>query len=81
LIISAYVKIHGCGNHKLKTKVIQNNLNPEWNEVFHLTLESLEGNLKLILDVYDEDINNDDFIGGLSIDLQQIIAKGSEEGV
>lgn len=75
-----YVKIHGCGNHKFKTKVIQNNLNPEWNEVFHLTLESLEGNLKLILDVYDEDINNDDFIGGLSIDLQQIIAKGSEEG-
>ena len=46
-----------------------------------MTLESLEGNLKLFLDVYDEDLNNDDFIGGISIDLQQIIAKGFEEGV
>ena len=80
-IILAYVKIHGCGNQKYKTKVIKNNLNPECNEVFHMTLESLEWNLKLFLDVYDEDINNDDFIGGLSVDLQQIIAKGSEEEV
>ena len=61
-----YVKIHGCGNKEFKTKVIQNNLNPEWNEVFHLPIEDLEGNSKLFLDVYDEDIQNDDFIGGFA---------------
>ena len=60
-----YVKIHGLCNQEFRTKVIQNSLNPEWNEVFHLPIENLEGNSKLNIQVFDQDIGNDDFIGGL----------------
>ena len=76
-----YVKIRGCGNPEFKTKIIQNDLNPKWNEIFHLIIEDTEGNSDLNIDVYDEDLNEDDHIGGLTIDIQQIIAKGFEEGV
>lgn len=58
-----YVKISGCGSKEYTTKVINNNLNPVWNEVFHITLDDLEGSSKLQLNVYDKDIKTDDFIG------------------
>ena len=49
--------------------------------MFHLIIEDLIGNYNLYFDVYDEDISEDDHIGGLTIDVQQIITKGFEEGV
>ncbi|KAH9321730.1 hypothetical protein KI387_016369, partial [Taxus chinensis] len=47
---------------KVKTKVIDNNLNPEWNETFALDVEDKETQ-SLILEVFDEDIGQDKSLG------------------
>jgi Ca2+-dependent lipid-binding protein len=60
-----YVKICGCGNPEFKTKVIQNNWNLIWNEIFHLIIEDEEGNPNLNIDIYDENISEDDHVGGI----------------
>jgi Ca2+-dependent lipid-binding protein len=52
------------GNRDYVTKVIDNNLNPEWNEIFDILVEDLDGNSTLNLNVYDKDLKNDDFLGG-----------------
>ncbi|KAL9263271.1 Calcium-dependent lipid-binding protein-like protein [Drosera capensis] len=47
---------------KVKTKVIEDNLNPVWNETFDLIAEDKETQ-SLILEVYDEDIGQDKKLG------------------
>ncbi|CAD6335175.1 unnamed protein product [Miscanthus lutarioriparius] len=39
---------------KVKTKVVDHNLNPEWNETFHLIVEDKETQ-EVIFEIYDED--------------------------
>ncbi|ONK72718.1 uncharacterized protein A4U43_C04F22410 [Asparagus officinalis] len=49
-----YVALHIRPMFKVKTKVIDNNLNPVWNETFELIAEDKETQA-LILEVFDED--------------------------
>jgi Ca2+-dependent lipid-binding protein len=49
-----YVTLYVRPMFKVKTKVIGNNLNPEWNETFELIVEDKETQ-SVILEVYDED--------------------------
>ena len=57
-----YVKISGIGQ-AVKTNVINNNLNPIWNETFHFFVDVANPNPKLLLQVFDSDLNSDDFLG------------------
>eukprot|EP01102_Stenamoeba_stenopodia_P018103 TRINITY_DN6598_c0_g1_i1.p1 TRINITY_DN6598_c0_g1~~TRINITY_DN6598_c0_g1_i1.p1 ORF type:complete len:1022 (+),score=273.92 TRINITY_DN6598_c0_g1_i1:149-3214(+) len=51
-----------------KTKVIQKNLNPVWNEVFYFDIKSTIDDLTTLeVDLYDEDLLSDDFLGGFSL--------------
>ncbi|KAG2633082.1 hypothetical protein PVAP13_2NG286700 [Panicum virgatum] len=49
-----YVKLYVRPMFKVKTKVIDDNLNPEWNETFELIVEDKETQ-SVIFEVYDED--------------------------
>merc|ERR1712128_21799 len=66
-----YVKIT-LGKQKAKSATVKNNLNPEWNfkETFDVDPHSPQ---ELLVEVFDEDIGKDDFLGKVSIDLKQIL--------
>ncbi|KAL6611180.1 hypothetical protein ACP70R_039108 [Stipagrostis hirtigluma subsp. patula] len=49
-----YVRLYVRPMFKVKTKVIDDDLNPEWNETFHLIVEDKETQ-SVIFEVYDED--------------------------
>lgn len=54
----AYVRVL----FKFKTRVIDNNLNPEWNETFEFDVEDQETQ-SLVVKVMDEDVGSDKFLG------------------
>ncbi|GAB2290876.1 hypothetical protein Dimus_025140 [Dionaea muscipula] len=53
---------------KVKTKVIEDNLNPVWNETFELIAEDKETQ-SLILEVFDKDIGQDKKLGVAKLPL------------
>ncbi|KAL0373576.1 UNVERIFIED_CONTAM: Synaptotagmin-5 [Sesamum radiatum] len=75
-----YVVLHIRPLFKVRTKVIDNNLNPVWNEKFELIAEDKETQ-SLIFEVYDEDIGDDKKLGTVKlplIDLQPEVSKEFE---
>jgi Ca2+-dependent lipid-binding protein len=76
-----YVKISGVGS-TLKTKIINNTLNPVWNETFNIMIDELNPDPQIQLEVFDKDDTfDDDFIGGFKIDVDSIMKKSKEEGL
>ncbi|KAL5553213.1 hypothetical protein UlMin_040614 [Ulmus minor] len=66
-----YVVIN-MGNQKLKTKVIKNNCNPEWNDELTLSVSNLQ--TPITLTVYDKDtLTEDDKMGDAEIDIKPYI--------
>ncbi|KAJ7299878.1 hypothetical protein O6H91_Y124200 [Diphasiastrum complanatum] len=63
---------------KFKTKVKDNNLNPEWRERFELNVEDIETQ-SLVLQVMDEDIGQDKMLGVVSFPLAKLIPEESKE--
>ncbi|KAF5195324.1 C2 domain-containing protein [Thalictrum thalictroides] len=60
------------GKQKLKTSVMYNNVNPEWNE--ELTLSVTDPNLPIRLTVYDKDtFSADDKMGDAEFDIKPFI--------
>ncbi|KAK9145135.1 hypothetical protein Sjap_005038 [Stephania japonica] len=57
-----YVELHIRPRMKVKTKVIDDNLNPVWNETFVLTADDKETE-SLILEVFDKDVGHDKKLG------------------
>ncbi|XP_010247855.1 PREDICTED: synaptotagmin-4-like isoform X1 [Nelumbo nucifera] len=56
---------------KVKTKVIDNNLNPIWNETFELIAEDKETQ-SLILEVFDKDVTQDKRLGIVKLPLADL---------
>ncbi|XP_039047937.1 synaptotagmin-5-like isoform X2 [Hibiscus syriacus] len=57
-----YVVVHIRPLFKVKTKVIENNLHPVWNETFELIVEDRETQA-LTVEVFDQDIGQDKRLG------------------
>ncbi|KAK7260296.1 hypothetical protein RIF29_26231 [Crotalaria pallida] len=75
-----YVVVYIRPLFKVKTKVIDDNLNPVWNETFDLIAEDKETQ-SLILEVFDKDIGQDKKLGLVKlplIDLEAEIEKQLE---
>ncbi|TRY55276.1 hypothetical protein DNTS_015755 [Danionella cerebrum] len=68
-----YVKIQ-IGGETFKSRVVKENLNPTWNEMYEVVLTELPGQ-ELTLEVFDKDMDmKDDFMGRLKMNLSDIIS-------
>ncbi|XP_030405971.1 extended synaptotagmin-2 isoform X2 [Gopherus evgoodei] len=59
------------GNQIFQSKVIKENLNPKWNEVYEALVYEHPGQ-ELEIELFDEDPDKDDFLGSLMIDLTEV---------
>ncbi|XP_062852804.1 extended synaptotagmin-1 [Trichomycterus rosablanca] len=73
-----YVKIT-VGSLTFKSHVIKENLNPTWNEMYEMIL-SPDSNLEVKFELYDKDIDSDDFLGRFKIKLGDIIKSQYNDG-
>ncbi|XP_027334990.1 synaptotagmin-5-like [Abrus precatorius] len=69
-----YVVMHIRPLFKYKTKVIDNNLNPIWDQTFELIAEDKETQ-SLILEVFDKDIGQDKRLGVVQLPLIDLEAE------
>ncbi|XP_068102422.1 extended synaptotagmin-3 isoform X2 [Hyperolius riggenbachi] len=60
------------GTQTFKSKTIQENLNPLWNEVYEFVVHEVPGQ-DLEIDLFDEDPDKDDFLGSLQIALEGVM--------
>ncbi|XP_075487381.1 calcium-dependent lipid-binding protein-like [Primulina tabacum] len=73
-----YVVVHIRPLVKVKTKVVDNNLNPVWNQTFELIAEDKETQ-SLILEVFDQDIGQDKRLGIAKLPLMELEAETAKE--
>ncbi|XP_028122582.1 synaptotagmin-4-like isoform X2 [Camellia sinensis] len=73
-----YVVVYIRPLFKVKTKVIDNDLNPIWNQTFELIAEDKETQ-SLILEVFDEDVGQDKRLGIAKLKLIELEAKTPKE--
>lgn len=65
------------GSQFFKTRTIDNDLNPVWNEYFEAVVDEADGQ-KLRMELFDEDTaGSDEELGRLSLDLESIKREGS----
>ncbi|XP_058050618.1 extended synaptotagmin-3 isoform X1 [Ahaetulla prasina] len=57
---------------QLRSKTVQRDLNPIWNEIFEFVVHEVPGQ-DLEVDIYDEDPDKDDFLGSLVINLVDVM--------
>uniref|UniRef100_A0A0D6R0C9 Uncharacterized protein n=1 Tax=Araucaria cunninghamii TaxID=56994 RepID=A0A0D6R0C9_ARACU len=60
---------------KKKTRVINKNLNPEWNQTFDFMVEDAMHDM-LILEVWDHDMFSKDFMGKCAFTLTKVLHEG-----
>ncbi|KAH9621290.1 hypothetical protein KSS87_013281 [Heliosperma pusillum] len=73
-----YAVIHIRPLFKVKTKVVDDNLNPVWNETFHLIAEDKETQ-SLIIEVLDKDIGQDKELGFAKLPLIDLVPDTPKE--
>ncbi|XP_037477193.1 synaptotagmin-5-like isoform X2 [Triticum dicoccoides] len=74
-----YVTLYVRPMFKVKTKVIDDNLNPEWNETFELIVEDKETQ-SVIFEVYDEDnLQQDKRLGVAKLAVNNIVPQTPSE--
>lgn len=73
-----YVVVYIRPLFKVKTKVVQNNLNPVWDQTFELIAEDKETQ-SLVLEVFDEDIGQDKRLGIAKLSLIDLEAETPKE--
>ncbi|OQV14074.1 Extended synaptotagmin-2 [Hypsibius exemplaris] len=69
-----YVKIM-LGAKEARTKTIFKSLNPKWDEVFDFIVSEAQGQ-KINFEVYDQDRQQDDFLGKFSVDSGSVRSAG-----
>ncbi|XP_066508078.1 extended synaptotagmin-2 isoform X2 [Hoplias malabaricus] len=60
------------GNQLFQSKVIKDNLNPRWNEVYEAYVCENANAPNLEIELFDEDPDEDDFLGRLVIDVAEL---------
>lgn len=73
-----YVVVYIRPMFKVKTKTIENNLNPVWNQTFELIAEDKETQ-SLILEVFDKDIGQDKRLGIVKMPLIEMEPETQKE--
>ncbi|KAJ8450159.1 hypothetical protein Cgig2_033353 [Carnegiea gigantea] len=73
-----YVALHIRPLFKVKTKTVDDNLNPVWNETFELIAEDKETQ-SLVIEVFDEDIGDDELLGMTKMPLIDLVPQTHKE--
>ncbi|KAL2492087.1 Calcium-dependent lipid-binding (CaLB domain) family protein [Abeliophyllum distichum] len=73
-----YVVVYVGPMFKVKTKVIEDNLNPVWNQTFELIAEDKETQ-SLIFEVFDQDIGQDKRLGIAKLPLIELESEAPRE--
>ncbi|PKI49558.1 hypothetical protein CRG98_030051 [Punica granatum] len=73
-----YVVLYVRPLFKVKTRVIENNLNPVWNQTFNLIAEDKETQ-SIIIEVFDRDIGQDKKLGTAKLPLIELEAETEKE--
>uniref|UniRef100_A0A7N0V7T7 C2 domain-containing protein n=1 Tax=Kalanchoe fedtschenkoi TaxID=63787 RepID=A0A7N0V7T7_KALFE len=73
-----YVVVYIRPLFKVKTKVVENDLNPVWNQTFELIAEDKETQ-SIILEVYDQDMGDDKRLGVVKLPLIGLEAETETE--
>ncbi|PIN20002.1 hypothetical protein CDL12_07327 [Handroanthus impetiginosus] len=60
------------GNYKNTTPYLEKNSNPEWNKVFTISKDQIQGSILEVF-VKDNDVVNDDYMGRVAFDLDDIL--------
>lgn len=68
--LDPYVEVH-LGNYKMKTRHFEKNQRPEWDEVFAFPREVMQSTSLEVI-VKDKDFIRDDYVGRVSIDLNEV---------
>ncbi|CAI9101637.1 OLC1v1039007C1 [Oldenlandia corymbosa var. corymbosa] len=63
---------------KVKTKTIENNLNPVWNQKFDLIVEDHETQ-SLIVEVFDKDVGQDEKLGVAKVRMSELEPEAAKE--
>uniref|UniRef100_H3BEH2 Extended synaptotagmin 1 n=1 Tax=Latimeria chalumnae TaxID=7897 RepID=H3BEH2_LATCH len=66
----AVVKLTG---KSFRSKVIKENLNPQWNEIYEFIVNDIPGQ-EVEFQLFDKDVDKDDFLGRCKISLTHIIS-------
>ncbi|CAK6443316.1 unnamed protein product [Pipistrellus nathusii] len=69
-----YVKLKLAGR-SLRSRVVREDLNPRWNEVFEVIVTSIPGQ-ELGVEVFDKDLDKDDFLGRCKVSLTAVLNSG-----
>ncbi|XP_023499533.1 extended synaptotagmin-1 isoform X2 [Equus caballus] len=69
-----YVKLKLAGR-SFRSRVIREDLNPRWNEVFEVIVTSIPGQ-ELEVEVFDKDLDKDDFLGRCKVSLTAVLNSG-----
>lgn len=69
-----YVKLKLAGR-SFKSRVVREDLNPRWNEVFEVIVTSIPGQA-LEVEVFDKDLDKDDFLGRCKVSLTTVLNSG-----
>lgn len=59
------------GNQLFRSKIIKESLNPKWNEVYEAFVHDHSGQ-NLEIELYDEDTDKDDFLGSLTLNVDEL---------
>uniref|UniRef100_A0A8C7TK90 Extended synaptotagmin 2 n=1 Tax=Oncorhynchus mykiss TaxID=8022 RepID=A0A8C7TK90_ONCMY len=60
------------GNQLFRSKVIKKTVNPKWHEVYEAMVYENSGPQNLEIELFDEDTDQDDFLGRLLIDIAEL---------
>ncbi|XP_047721762.1 extended synaptotagmin-1 isoform X2 [Prionailurus viverrinus] len=69
-----YVKLKLAGR-SFRSRVVREDLNPRWNEVFEVIVTSIPGQ-ELDIEVFDKDLDKDDFLGRSKVSLTAVLNTG-----
>uniref|UniRef100_A0A6J0T2K6 Extended synaptotagmin-1 isoform X3 n=1 Tax=Pogona vitticeps TaxID=103695 RepID=A0A6J0T2K6_9SAUR len=67
-----YVKIR-LGGQKFRSRVIKEELNPRWSEIYEVLVTNIPGQ-DVEFDLYDKDVDKDDFLGRCKIPLRRVLS-------
>ncbi|XP_067385958.1 extended synaptotagmin-1 [Emydura macquarii macquarii] len=67
-----YAKVRLAGK-SFRSHVIKEELNPRWNEVYEVLVDEVPGQ-EVEFDLYDKDIDKDDFLGRCKIALKRVLS-------